>query len=141
MFIFVLWQVQDGASATLDPRHPEDMTRAELAQLSREYERLGHEKINSSTHKLPWNALYRMTQNTPRGPKVDKEIYDKWHAGDSTALGGLPGEDIALTESANTTRAEVGSRRRTSCETSLRSAIARMIPTATRQRVFRSEGL
>ena len=41
----------------------------------------GDEKINSRTHKLEWNCLYRMCTPNARGAiKVDKEIYDKWNS-------------------------------------------------------------
>ena len=39
------------------------------------------EKINSSTHKLEWNCLYRMCTLSAKGViKVDREVYDKWNS-------------------------------------------------------------
>ena len=43
--------------------------------------RPAEEKINSSTHKLEWNCLYRMCTPSAKGViKVDKEVYDKWNS-------------------------------------------------------------
>ena len=69
------------------PRNPNDMSPMELQALAREYDRLGNVKINSSTHKIQWNVLYRMTQANSKGePKCDRDIYDRWHQGCSMVV-------------------------------------------------------
>ena len=55
-----------------DVMHPKSLER--LAAIERNF--------NSATHKKQWNTLYRMVQPNAKGdPKVDKEIYERWHKG------------------------------------------------------------
>ena len=68
---------------------PPDMSPAGVAKIAAEYDRLAVVKVNSCTHKLAWNCLYRLTTPNKNGdPKCSKEIFDKWHNGASTFFRG-----------------------------------------------------
>ena len=60
----------------------QELTPEALQLKCKEMKELAQLKINSSTHKLQYNFLYRLTQPTYKGePKCDKDIYDRWHKG------------------------------------------------------------
>ena len=61
----------------------QDISPEQLQQMCQVQKELSKMKINSATHKLEWNYLYRLvTPNSKGQPKCDVDIYNKWHQGD-----------------------------------------------------------
>ncbi|CAE7851871.1 unnamed protein product [Symbiodinium microadriaticum] len=59
-----------------------EISPEQLQQMCQVQKELSAIKINSATHKLEWNYLYRLvTPNSKGQPKCDVDIYNKWHQG------------------------------------------------------------